>query len=197
MTGMDDPATLAPPAATDLAAHLAAGLDHVRSSPIDGGVLELVVARPAEGERHVLAEGLLDPVVGLVGDNWRERPSRRSVDGRAHPDMQLNLVNARAMALICPDPARRPLAGDQLHVDLALGGDVLPAGTRVAVGEAGAVIEITAQPHTGCVKFSARFGPEALRLVNSAEGRALNLRGINARVVAGGAIRPGDELRRL
>ena len=106
--------------------------------------------------------------------------------------MQLNIINARAIALISPDPERRALAGDQLHVDLDLSPENLPPGTRLAVGDA--VIEVTAQPHTGCKKFSARFGSEAWRFVNSPEGSALRLRGINAKVVQPGLIRPGDRV---
>ena len=49
-------------------AGLDAGLDRVLASPLDDGVLELVVARPGAGERTVLEKGELDPIVGLIGD---------------------------------------------------------------------------------------------------------------------------------
>ena len=68
-------------------------------------------------------------------------------------------------------------------------------GTRLAIGDA--VIEITAKTHRGCAKFAARFGPEALRFVNTGPGRVLNLRGRNARVVTPGVIHRGDAVRRL
>jgi MOSC domain-containing protein YiiM len=93
------------------------------------------------------------------------------------------------------DQAAWPLAGDQLYVDLDLSVENLPAGTRLAIGAA--VIEVTEPPHTGCAKFSARFGSEALRWVNAPEGRALRLRGLNARVVEPGIVRRGDVVRRL
>lgn len=174
---------------------LDAGLDHVLASPRDVGTLELIVARPSEGERDVLAEGRLDVDTGLVGDNWIDRPSSRTDDGSAHPEMQLNIINARVSALISPDPERRQLAGDQLHVDLDLTEANLPAGTRLALGDA--VVEITAEPHTGCAKFTRRFGRDAHRWVNSERGRDLKLRGINAKVVQSGSIRAGDEVRKL
>jgi MOSC domain-containing protein YiiM len=174
---------------------LEAALDHVRAAPHDAGVVDLIVRRPAVDEREVLEVGELDEAEGLVGDTWNVRSSRRSADGGPHPDMQLNVINARFSALIAGDPERRPLAGDQLHLDLDLSGENLPAGTRLAIGDA--VIEVTDQPHTGCAKFSARFGVDALRFVNSPVGRELNLRGINAKVVRAGAIRRGDEVRRL
>jgi MOSC domain-containing protein YiiM len=166
---------------------LEAGLDEVRSSPNAEGRLELIVCRPAEDEREVLAEARLDFEEGLVGDSWRAR-------GGAHPDMQLTLMNARAAALVAGERGRWSLAGDQLYVDLALGYENLPPGTRVGVGEA--VVEISAEPHRGCGKFARRFGLDALKFVNSAIGRELNLRGVNARVVTGGVIRPGDPVRK-
>lgn len=176
-------------------ADLDAGLDHVRAAPADHGTLELIVRRPAVDAREVLDVGVLDPAVGLVGDTWDVRPSRRTADGGPHPDMQLNIISARAIALICPDPERRPLAGDQLHVDLDLRDANLPAGTRLAIGDA--IIEVTDQPHTGCAKFAERFGADALRFVNVGAGAELRLRGINAKVVRGGEIRPGDAIVKL
>ena len=115
-------------------------------------------------------------------------------DGSANPDAQLTLMNARAAALIAGERERWPLIGDQLYVDFDLSGENVPAGTRLELGSA--VIEVTALPHTGCGKFIKRFGIDAQKLVKSAEGRALNLRGINAKVVTPGTVRVGDEIRR-
>ena len=174
---------------------LEAGLDEIRRSPADDGTLELIVRRPAVDEREVLEVGDLDVDEGLVGDTWNQRPSRRTEDGGPHPGMQLNLINSRLLALISPDPDRRPLSGDQLVVDLDLSNANLPPWTRVSIG--GAVIEGTDQPQTGCAKFSGRFGADALRLVNSEVGRNLNLRGVNARVVEPGPIHRGDRLKKV
>lgn len=167
---------------------LVAGLDHVRAAPADGGVVELVVRRPAEDEREVLDEGALDLEVGLVGDCWAD-------DDEPNPDAQLTLMNARAAELVAGGRERWPLAGDQLYVDLDLSESNLPVGTRLRVGEA--EVEITAEPHLGCSKFRARFGTDALVLVNRPDGRALRLRGVNARVVAAGRVRPGDAIAKL
>jgi len=174
---------------------LEAGLEEIRRSPKDRGELKLIVRRPAEEKREILQEAELDLIHGLVGDTWNIRGSSRTSDGSSHPDMQLNIMNARAVALIAQDPDRWQLAGDQLFIDLDLSNDNLPPGTKLALGSA--VIAVTDQPHTGCKKFVARFGPDAVKFVNSPVGRQLNLRGINARVVQPGMIHVGDLTRKI
>lgn len=174
---------------------LLAALPAIREAPRERGVLKLVVRRPAKGEREVLGEGTLDLAEGLVGDNWRRRGSSRTADGSAHPDMQLNVMSSRAIAAVARTPERWHLAGDQLFIDMDLSLESLPAGTRLSLGSA--VIEVTPQPHTGCKKFVERFGVDAMMFVNSEEGRALRLRGLNAKVIRPGAIRPGDPVERV
>ena len=167
----------------------------VRESPADGGLVELIVRRPAVEEREIVEEAELDMDEGLVGDCWRTRGSKSMPDGSANPDAQLTLMNARVAALVAGERERWALAGDQLYVDLDLSAANLPPGARLAIGSA--VIEVTALPHTGCGKFLRRFGLDAQKLVNSPEGRELNLRGANAKVVVAGTIRVGDEIRRV
>jgi len=165
-------------------------LAHVCAAPGDAGTLEMVVSRPVPEDRAVLESGRLDAAVGLVGDNWLERGSSSTPDGASEPERQLTVMSARFVDLIAGDRTRWALAGDQLYVDLDLSEENLPAGTRLAIGDA--VIEVTAAPHLGCAKFVDRFGADAMRLVNSPQGRALRLRGLHARVVHDGDIRPGD-----
>jgi len=172
---------------------LDASLDTILAAPPDNGTLALIVRRPAVDEREELDEGQLDPSVGLVGDTWNERSSRRTPDGSPHPDMQLNVMSARVVELLAADSSRRALAGDQLFVDLDITASNLPPGTRLAIGTA--VIEVTEQPHTGCQKFSGRFGVDALRWVN--DHPDLRLRGLCARVVTAGTVRRGDVVRKL
>lgn len=174
---------------------LEAGLDEIRRSPKDAGVLALIVRRPQSDQREVLQEGLLDPLEGLVGDDWINRRSSRTANGSAHLDMQLTLINARLVALVAQEKDRWQLAGDQLFVDLNLSADNLPPGTQLALGSA--VIEVTAQPHTGCKKFQARYGLDALKFISSPMGKQLRLRGIYAKVVQPGAIRVGDIVKKL
>jgi MOSC domain-containing protein YiiM len=170
-------------------------LDHIREAPADGGTVELIARRPSEDAREVLTEAYLDARDGLEGDTWRARGSSRTPDGGPNPEAQLTLMNARAAAAIAGERERWSLAGDQLYVDLDISRANLPPGTRVQIGSA--VIEFSEAPHTGCAKFSARFGNDALRFVNSPTGRELRLRGANCRVVKAGTVRPGDTIRKL
>lgn len=171
------------------------GLEEIGRSPKDEGVLELIVRRPAVNAREVLAVGELDVDAGLVGDTWGRRSSARTPDGSPHPDMQLNIMNARTAALIATMKERWPLSGDQLFIDLDLTLENLPAHTRLTIGTA--VIEVTPEPHLGCGKFLERFGVDAMKFVNSQIGRRYNLRGINAKVVQAGTIRIGDVARKV
>ena len=171
------------------------GLDEIRRSPADRGLVELIVRRPAIEERELLAEATIDETAGLVGDNWVCKPAGSTKDRTPDPDAQLTLMNARVASLVAGHPERRALAGDQLYVDLDLSGRNVPPGTRLRVGSA--LLEVTALPHRGCGKFTARFGVDAAKFVNSKVGRELNLRGINARVLEGGTVRVGDLAEKL
>jgi MOSC domain-containing protein YiiM len=73
--------------------------------------------------------------------------------------------------------------------------DNLPPGTLLGIGSA--VIRVSEEPHTGCAKFSARFGTDAMKFVNSPVGRSLQLRGINAKVVQAGVVQVGDVVKKL
>jgi len=174
---------------------LEAALDHLREAPKDEGVLHLIVCRPAVEERRVLDMAELDPLKGLIGDNWIVRGSSKTPNGGPHPEMQINIMNSRVTALVAQDKERWPLAGDQLYIDMDLSKENLPAGARIQVGSA--VLEVSPLPHTGCHKFVARFGVEAMKFVNSEVGRELCLRGINAKVVQGGVVKVGQVAKKI
>jgi len=174
---------------------LEAALDHLRQAPKDDGVLHLIVARPTVDERAELDQADLDPLKGLIGDNWSVRGSSRTPDGSAHPEMQINIMNARVTALVAQEKERWSLAGDQLYVDMDLSKENLPAGSRIQVGDA--ILEVSPLPHTGCHKFVARFGVDAMKFVNSEVGKQLCLRGINAKVVQGGSIKIGHTVKKI
>lgn len=173
-------------------AALEAGLDHIRASPVDNGILEMIVRRPEVGEREMLAEGVLDLAGGLVGDMWQRRGSRDKITGTPDVDRQVTVMNARCAALVAQDRERWQLAGDQLYVDLDLSVANVHPGTRLRIGAA--VIEATAELHLGCSKFRTRFGWDAVLFVNSRVGRELRLRGMSAKIVTGGLVRTGDKV---
>lgn len=186
-----------PPAAPRHATsdELRAALADIRQAPADNGRVHLIVRRPAVDAREALDEGQFTPYEGLAGDSWQARHCSRTPDRAPHPDMQITLMSVRAIGAISPDDQRWPLAGDQLFVDLDLTYANLPPGTRLQAGEA--ILEVTDQLHTGCGKFVERFGLDAMKWVNSPDGRALNLRGIYARVVTAGRIRRGDTIAKV
>jgi hypothetical protein len=174
---------------------LAASMAYIRQSPADHGVLKMIARRPGTDEREVIEHGELDPAEGLIGDNWKLRGSRHTTDGSANRNTQITVMNSRTIELVAQAEERWSLAGDQLYVDLDLSADNLPPGTLLAIGSA--MIEVSAEPHTGCRKFSSRFGVDATKFVNSPEGKRLRLRGVNARIVQGGVIRVGDVMRKV
>src|SRR5262245_19103365 len=172
------------------AAYVVAG-----ESPRLEGTVDLIVRRPAEGVREVLRVGELSRTEGLGGDDWSSRPSKATADGSPDPLRQLTIMSSRALATVAGAPDRWRLAGDQLIVDLDLSIDNLPPGSRLRIGDA--EIEVSAPPHTGCAKFSGRFGLDALRFVSTREGKRQRLRGLNARVITPGLVRSGDRVLRL
>jgi MOSC domain-containing protein YiiM len=171
---------------------LEAGLDYIRQSPKNHGTLESIVIRPQRDERLVLETVELSPQFGVHGDNWATRGGLSLPDGSPHPAGQVTVMNARAIALLARTKDRWALAGDQLYVDLDLSEDNLQPGQQLNVGTV--ILEVTDKPHRGCAKFSARYGPEALKFVNSEAGWHLHLRGIYVKVVQAGKVRVGDDV---
>jgi MOSC domain-containing protein YiiM len=176
------------------ASEIELGLETVAAAPTQEGLVRLLVRRPGVDEREIVEEAQLDTRRGLVGDDWVNRPGLNS--DRPSPFAQITLMNARYTALIAGSQERDwALAGDQLYIDMDISKSNLPPGARLAVGEA--VLEVTPEPHTGCAKFSARFGSEALKATSTEHGREARLRGANAIVVESGSVRRGDIARKL
>jgi len=174
---------------------LEAGLEYIRKSPKDNGNVKMIVRRPKDDEREVVEYAELNPEIGMVGDNWKVRGSKHSPDGSANVNAQITIMNSRTIELIAQSEERWHFAGDQFFIDIDLSDENIPPGTHLAIGTA--VLEVTAQPHTGCNKFAARYGTDATKFVNSNEGKQLHLRGVNARVIQSGDVRVGDEVRKV
>jgi MOSC domain-containing protein YiiM len=170
-------------------------LTELGNSPTDSGSLDMIVRRPESGEREVVQQADLHPNDGVVGDNWSTRGSSHTEDGNADPNRQITLMNSRVLRAIESQPSRWALAGDQLIVDLDLSIYNLQPGHQISIGTA--ILEITDIPHTGCANFTARFGHDAIRFVNSKEGRDMRRRGIYARVVQAGSIQVGDTVSKI
>ena len=168
-------------------------LDHIRAAPKHRGTIELIARRPKVGEREIIEKAELSTEVGLVGDSWPKRPSKKT--GAPNIEQQVTLMSARAIAAIVADREQWIGAGDQLYVDFDLSAENTPPGTRLQVGTA--ILEVSTHPHLGCAKFTKRFGSHVTKWVNSDIGKQLNLRGINARVVVAGEAKRGDAIRKL
>jgi len=165
-------------------------LEYILDSPKDKGILQLIVCRPNVDQRQELEQAELNKTKGLKGDSWITRGSSKTEDGSSHPEMQINIMNARSIEVITQDNSRWQLAGDQLFIDMDLSSENLPVGSKLAIGSA--VLEITSIPHNGCKKFANRFGKDAVIFVNSEIGKKLHLRGVNAKVTQDGQINKGD-----
>jgi MOSC domain-containing protein YiiM len=159
-------------------ADLEVGLRALPAPSVDAGRVTLLVRRRADGVRETLECALLTPDAGFPGDGWARRPPR-------DPEAQLAVMRHDVAGLIANGQSLT-LFGDNLFVDLDVSAANLPVGSRLRVGEA--VVVMTAKAHNGCVKFSGRFGPAALRFVNQPATRSLNLRGVYWKVVAAGLV---------
>ncbi len=151
------------------------------------GSVQRLVRRVEGGLRESPGEVQLSPSRGFPGDAWERTRAR-------DPAMQLAVMDVRVAQIIS---AGGPLErfGDQLFLDLDLGAEALPPGSRLQVGDA--LLQVTPEPHNGCAKFQARFGADALRFVSARARRFLNLRGIYLQVVAEGRVALGDAVRVL
>jgi len=151
-----------------------------RARPVSGAVRLLVLRRG--GGRHSRVERLrLDPATGIDGDRWAA--------GDRDPDDQVSLMDARVVEALA-GAGGLDVPGDNLIVDLDLGEQALPFGSRLRVGTA--VIQLSGKLHAGCSRFRARLGDEALRWVNDKVNRPLRLRGLYARILEGGEVAIGD-----
>jgi MOSC domain-containing protein YiiM len=158
-------------------------------APRDDGSVRLICVRKGGGVHETPDEVEITAREGLRGDRWADRDAGRDPDGAT----AVTLINATVAELVAAGVQPLHAAGDNLVVDLDIGVEALPAGSRLTIGEA--ILRISEQPHTGCSTFGGKFGLDALKWVSTPEGRARRLRGVNCSVVQAGRVRIGDRIR--
>jgi len=151
------------------------------------GTIHTLVVRVADGVHDRPDAIVLHEELGVIGDRWLWHP-KRTVES------QVTLMERRVAELLTGPRERWHVPGDNVVVDLDLSKQALPTGARLGAGDV--ILEITEKPHTGCQKFRARLGDDALRWINERDHRADRLRGVYARVLRGGVLRVGDRLQR-
>ena len=156
-------------------------------APKDEGRVTLIVARRSDGVRETPERVRLTAEDGVPGDRWGRRQ-------RHKPEAQLAVIR-RDVAELLAHGQPLSMAGDNLYVDLDLSAANLPAGSRLQVGEA--LVEMTPEPHDGCIKFKGRFGGDALRFVSQKALRDQNLRGVYWRAIEDGDVAVGDAIEVL
>src|SRR5688572_8480293 len=171
------------------------GVQNIKQAPKDSGSLQMIVRRPAVDGREMVTKAKLDTSLGLEGDNWKDRGSSHTSDNSADPEAQITLMNSRVIDLLTNEKELWQLAGDQLFVEIDLSVDNLPPLSKIQIGSA--ILEISAKPHTGCKKFSGRFGIEALEFISTPLGKSLRMRGVNAKVIQSGEIQVGNTVKKL
>jgi MOSC domain-containing protein YiiM len=171
------------------------GINYIVQTPDDKGPVRMIVSRPETGIRKILNSASLDTIKGLIGDNWKDRGSSGTPKKSANPETQITIMNSRVIDLIAHSSDRWKLAGDQLFIEMDISRNNIPPGSQLKIGSA--VIEVSEKPHTGCQKFSERFGLHALIFVSTPLGLELCFRGINARVLKSGIVTVGDIVNKL
>ncbi|MEO0471260.1 MAG: MOSC domain-containing protein [Bacteroidota bacterium] len=166
-------------------------MEHILASPKQAGTVNMLVIRPDTDARKIVSNCHFSFAEGMAGDRWFQTKA----EGDPERSSQITLMNARMLSFIASDDDHKALAGDNLVVDFDLTEDNLLPGDKIQVGEV--VFEVTDRLHKGCKKFAERFGPEALKFINTVERRPLHLRGIYVRVAEAGTVQVGDSINKL
>ncbi|WPZ28379.1 hypothetical protein T8A63_12070 [Sulfitobacter sp. OXR-159] len=190
---MDQTAPQILPPAT--AAECDAALPDILSAPKDGAVIEQLCFRSDYGLRDHPDHLDLTVGEGIRGERWTKKPSLTLPDGSPDPRIQVSILPKRIMDLCWRDRANTPHPGDTMIVDMDLGHENLPVGTRLQAGSA--VLLVSDKFNTGCTKWRDRYGQDSLRWINRKENRPHRLRGILCKIVQDGTVRVGDQLAKL
>ena len=176
-------------------ADLSEQLPDILDSAKDNGTLDLIVMRPARGERVQPATFDVTAAEGVPGDHWITGTGYALEDGKGDPDAQICMMMSSCIRAIAGDISNWAPAGDNFFIDMDLTPANMPPGTRFAIGSAEFVV--SPLPHNGCQDFIDRYGRDACLFVNTGEGKKHRLRGIYARVTKDGTVSTGDTVRKL
>lgn len=167
----------------------------IEAAPKNASPLEMIVVRPAHGERRTIESVCLSLAGGVEGDSWAAGCWMTTEDGKPHPDVQVAIMATRAIRAVAGEPENWAKSGNNLFVDFDLSQENMPAGTRLTIGSAELVVTETRM--TGCKNFIEWYGRDACVFVNTGDGKALNMRGVYARVVKDGVVRVGDRVEKV
>lgn len=160
-------------------------------APRTDGTVRLLCVRKGDGVHETPEAVNVTLEHGVLGDRWADRGPGTDPDGYS----AVTLINAAAADLVADGVQPLHEAGDNIHVDLDISTEALPAGSHLLIGEA--TLRVSEQPHTGCSTFRDRFGLDALKWVSTPSGRSRRLRGMNCSVVTPGIVRVGDRIKAL
>ena len=163
-----------------------AWFDALRKSPLDRGSVQGLVQRTGPGQRATPDSVELRVGRGVVGDAWQSHPL-------SEPGNEVALMNVHVLRAVCTgDESRMALSGDNLHVDLDLSEENLPAGTLLEIGTAR--LRVSETPHRPCKKFVERFGATAAKRIARANRVGRRGRGVLCTVVQDGKVCRGDPI---
>lgn len=146
----------------------------------DAAPISMLVQRLPGNRRQTPPSVVLDVERGVLGDRW-EGSFRRKIEA------QVTLMRWDVASVMHPEPA---MLGDNLFASIDTSAANLPPGTVVSVGQATCIV--TPKAHTGCSKFEARAGRDALELTRDPAWKDQQLRGVHLRILEGGEVRLGD-----
>jgi hypothetical protein len=166
------------------------GLGNIKESPKDNGTLDKIVVRPESQKRINLTTVEVSSKLGVHGDRWIHESWKTLPNGESDPLVQVAITNSRSIDLVSGHRDRWDLLGDNLYLDFDLSEKNLSIGEFISIGSV--ILEISSEPNYGCAKFLKHYGKDALKFINTSEGKQLRLRGIFARVVKDGTVTIGD-----
>ncbi|NRA38062.1 MAG: MOSC domain-containing protein [Planctomycetes bacterium] len=170
------------------------GLETIKKSPTDSGIVEMLAVRPVSQERTILTQCQMSAELGVHGDRWVKDSWKTLADGKSDPEVQVAISNSRSIDLVAGTRDRWSLLGDNLYIDFDLSEDNIQIGDRLSIGSV--ILEISSEPNYGCAKYLKHYGKDALKFLNIPEGRRLRLRGVFAKIVKDGSVSVGDLVRK-